>query len=163
MDPKNGIGFKGGLPWHLSADLKHFRNITVGKNTDKTNVVMMGRKTWDSLPEKYRPLPGRLNVVLSRNTARSFPDSVINAPDFEKALMVIKKKEIGEVFVIGGQTLFTETLTNPCCRKLYITHILNTFECDTFFPVIPSAFKKSYVSPLFKEGAISFFFAEYTR
>ena len=66
--PEFGIGYKNDLPWKLSEDLKHFRNVTSKTNdTNKSNVVIMGRKTWESIPKNYKPLKNRINIVLTRN------------------------------------------------------------------------------------------------
>ena len=67
IDSQHGIGKNNDLPWHLPADLKHFKFITTNSAVGKRNVVVMGRKTWDSIPEKFRPLPNRTNVVLSKS------------------------------------------------------------------------------------------------
>src|SRR3989338_11120601 len=93
VDAKNGIGKKGGLPWSLPADLKHFKKITFNTTDEsKMNAVVMGRKTWDSIPAKFRPLPGRLNVVLTRDPQLPFPAPVLRATGLPQALGLLEKK-----------------------------------------------------------------------
>src|SRR5690242_16184462 len=96
MDQKRGIGKAGGLPWHLPADLKHFKKITTTRFLDKTyqNVVIMGRKTWDSLPINFRPLPDRINIVLTRNDKLDFPSGVYKAKNFNEAFYLLNKEDM---------------------------------------------------------------------
>ena len=120
------IGKDNALLWHLPEDMRHFRETTRGKP------VIMGRKTWESLPESFRPLPGRHNIVVSRDPAyqasgatlvRSFEDAVQQAADEE------------EVFVIGGGELYSQAL--PLASRLYLTEIAQSFDGDVFFPEVP--------------------------
>ena len=92
-DLANGIGFQGQLPWQkLSKDLSHFKNLTMG------NTVLMGRKTWDSIPLKFKPLTNRLNIVLTRDKNKKFPKDVIVIHNFSQ----IPEQIQGKLFVIGG-------------------------------------------------------------
>lgn len=104
-----GIGKDGKLPWNLPSDMRFFKELTTTTSVDgKRNVVIMGRRTWESIPQKYRPLPGRLNVVLTRAgklEGASFDDLVI-CNDFSSALNLMAEpphiESIEKVFVIGG-------------------------------------------------------------
>jgi dihydrofolate reductase len=104
----------------------------------------MGRKTWDSIPAKFRPLKGRLNIVISRSfptPAHASADSegdLVKAASLEQALEYLKSKsgqEVGKVFVIGGGQIYDAALKLSQTRRLLITRILSDFECDTFFPL----------------------------
>src|SRR3989344_2476082 len=95
---ENGvIGNKGKIPWHFSEDFKHF------KRTTENNVVVMGRKTYESLPEKFRPLPNRVNVVVSSSMAGQ--EGIEVARSYEEAIEKAKKHN-KEIFIIGGSSLF---------------------------------------------------------
>ena len=117
------IGNNNVMPWHLSADLKKFKKITMG------SPILMGRKTYESIG---RPLPGRTNIIISRNPEyRQEGCLVFN--DIETAIK--KACEIaGEIFIIGGSELYKATL--PIADVLYITMINREFQGDTFFPDI---------------------------
>lgn len=118
------IGKDGGLPWHIPEDLKHFRQCTMGKT------VLMGRKTWESLPEKHRPLSGRKNVVITRD--RSFKaEGAILFHDLEEALKTLKDDDI---WVIGGAEIFKYCL--PFAQRIELTQIDTPYDGDTFFPEI---------------------------
>lgn len=121
-----GIGKDGGLPWKLSEDLKHFQRTTLN------GTVIMGRKTWDSIPEKFRPLKNRKNIVLSSNPNLS-SDCLITQ-SLEEALQASE----GPTYVIGGESLFREVFTIPDmlerCNNIIMTRISKPFECDVFFP-----------------------------
>jgi len=168
IDAENGIGKDGKLPWHLKGDLKHFREVTCETiASTQQNVVIMGRKTWDSLPDQFRPLPGRINVVLTRNSGLNLSRDVLVAKDLDDAFDQLDKHPsrsyLGEIFVIGGQQVFETALQSSFCQKIYLTHILQAFECDTFFNFPSYNFKKTFVSPTFTEEAISYYFAKYVR
>jgi dihydrofolate reductase len=140
-DQKRGIGKDNQLAWHLPEDLKYFSNMTKGQQTDKQNVVIMGRKTWESIPEKHRPLSGRINVVLTRQTGYNLPEGVQQFADLDEALAALENQPINEIFVIGGANLYEQAIQHPQCQKILVTEIKGDYHCDTFFPEIPDEFK----------------------
>ena len=123
---ENGvIGRDGGLPWRLSTDMKRFKATTMGKP------IVMGRKTWDSLPK--RPLPGRHNIVITRD--RTFEaDGASVANSVEEALAIATKQGAVEACVIGGGEIYRLAL--PMADRLDVTHVLAAPEGDTVFPTI---------------------------
>ena len=152
------IGKKNQLPWYLPEDLKRFKQLTTGK------AVLMGRKTWGSLPERFRPLPGRLNIVLSRQQNHDLPRGVLLADSLDEAILKAKKANAEQLFVIGGGRVFEEALHDPHCEKLYITRIKGDFECDTFLPRWDeNTFEKIEESGLHQENGIDFQFQTYRR
>lgn len=121
MDKKRGIGYKGDLLTFIPGDLPRFKKITTGHK------VIMGRKTFDSLPKG--PLPNRENIVITRNRELTIDGAtVVNS--LEEAIELCKDSE--EAFVIGGGEIYRESL--KIANKLYITHMHKEFEADTFFP-----------------------------
>jgi dihydrofolate reductase len=123
---KNGvIGDRGALPWRIPEDLKHFKALTMGKP------IIMGRKTWDSLPKK--PLPGRTNIVVTRNPEFR-ADGAIVAHSFADAVV---KAGASEVAVIGGQAIFAEAL--PIADTIHMTQVAASPDGDTFMPLIDRA------------------------
>lgn len=163
-----GIGIKGDLPWRLKNELKHFSR-TTKKVTDATkkNVVIMGRKTYFGVPETKRPLPDRINIVLTRNPIRSdYPEGVILCPSLESAMKLLEedaslKSTIENVWIVGGSEAYKEAMSSPRCDRLYLTEIKTTFECDTFFPKIPDDFKEvplddDIASGVQEEGGIKY-------
>ena len=114
------IGKDNDMPWHLPADLAYFKKTTLGKP------VIMGRKTYESIG---RPLPGRQNIVISRDVAFS-ADGVESATSVEQALILAGNVE--EVMVIGGGAIYAHCL--PAAHRLYVTHISANIEGDTQFP-----------------------------
>ncbi len=165
IDEKNGIGKNGGLAWGLSADLKHFKEVTIRTSgTGKINAVIMGRKTWDSLSEKVKPLPGRLNIVLTAQKGIIFPLGVLSFSSLDEALKKINQlSEIENVFVIGGVRVYNQAIAHRACHQLYVTHLKGDFACDAFFPVLPVSFKLVKGSPWFCESAIQYRFCQYQR
>lgn len=122
MDKNNGIGYKNDLPWYLPNDLQHFKKTT----TDK--VVVMGRKTFESIG---KPLPGRKNVVLTRDKNYK-ADKVSIIHSLDDIFKLNDENRFGELFVIGGAELFNEML--PFASRMYVTKIDHIFKSDTFFP-----------------------------
>jgi len=165
VDDKFGIGKDGKLPWHLSADLQHFNRITTnGRDRGLVNIVVMGRKTWDSLPDKYKPLPNRVNWVISGNTKLVLPNGVRRFGTLNEALEEAEKNHdssVTKVFIIGGELVFHSALQLPGCQKIYLTHIQQDFSCDTFFPDPNPNFEISAKSEIQKDQNLTFCFAEY--
>ena len=168
IDSNLGIGKNGSLPWHIPGDMQHFKELTtMTVDSRKKNAVILGRKTWESLPAKFRPLPERLNVVVTRNSALALPDGVIRASNLHDVFLAIDKKEFGDkietVYVIGGGEIFKEAVKNPQCKKIYLTQIRKQFDCDVFFPEFRDEFKETLTSPPFSENGIEYHFAIYSR
>lgn len=120
MSQNRVIGKNGQLPWHLPADLKHFKEKTVGKP------IIMGRKTFDSIKN---PLPGRHNIVLTRDQ-RFEPLGCTIVSTVEKALEVAG--DVEEIMIVGGETIYRLFL--PKATRIYLTVIEQDFEGDTYFP-----------------------------
>lgn len=166
IDQNNGIGKNGLLPWHLVGDMNHFKSITMSVNPKekKQNVVIMGRKTWESLPPKVRPLPNRLNIVLTRGQIQNSKEIVI-ASGLDQALKIISAspwvKKVDQVFVIGGASVYELALEHPKCQALYLTRIHQIFECDTFFPKFKNKFQKIESSEVYEENNISYHFEKW--
>ena len=163
MDEQRGIGKNGALPWHLPADLKHFKDITMKVPIPgRKNVVIMGRKTWESLPEKFRPLPGRVNVVLTSDKNIKMPAGVLVFGSFEQALEALEHDgRVGDVFVIGGAQLYARIIDHPRCVRVHVTFVQRRFACDVFFPAIPKRFKETSRTPVFPDAAAPYCFAEF--
>ena len=122
MADNRAIGLDGQMPWHLSADLKRFKQTTMG------SPIMMGRKTFDAIG---KPLPGRENLIISRNADYQQPDCQVFT-SIESGLNYASGCD--ELFVIGGATLYEALL--PIADYLYLTLINRPFEGDTYFPEI---------------------------
>ncbi|KAL3592888.1 hypothetical protein D5086_011528 [Populus alba] len=164
-----GIGKDGKLPWRLPSDLKFFKEITLAaSDPGKQNAVLMGRKTWESIPIKYRPLPGRLNVVLTRSFEIEDGENVITCGSISSALELLAEApycfSIDKVFVIGGGQILRETLNGPGCDAIHVTEIETSVECDTFIPSIDfSKFQPWYSSPPLIENGIRYSFVTYVH
>ncbi|MFT8356447.1 MAG: dihydrofolate reductase [Bifidobacterium aquikefiri] len=131
---QNAIGFQGGMPWHLSEDLKRFKELTI------SHPVIMGRKTWESLGEGYRPLKNRDNIVVSRNVHYRAQGATV-VEDIDAALCIAGQESIpddgidrSEIWIIGGSQLFQAAL--PHADKAYVTEIRTEVDADTFAPDI---------------------------
>ncbi|MCR9672314.1 type 3 dihydrofolate reductase [Vibrio alginolyticus] len=124
------IGKDNQMPWHLPADFAWFKRCTMGKP------VVMGRKTYESIG---RPLPGRLNIVISRDETLKI-EGVTTVTSIEQALDVAG--DVEEVMIIGGGAIYTACL--PMANKLYVTHIEAAIDGDTQFPDWGDQFKETY-------------------
>lgn len=183
MDRARGIGHKDDLPWpRIAGDMKFFKTLTTHPERavaearhglaprspsapasgDDCNAVLMGRKTWESLPKAFRPLPGRLNGVLSRS-GLDLGDAAEVWDSLDAALSDLEDtEEVREVFVIGGGQIFAEAVKHPDCARLYVTEIDAEFECDTFFPEA-RGFKRVATSPWTEENGIRYRFTRWDR
>ncbi len=122
MDEEKAIGKDGEIPWHYSEDLKHFKEKTTGHS------VLMGRKTYESLPEDFRPLPGRENIILTR----SDPNLDESVEIVNSLVEAYQEAENDKLFIAGGASVYEQTLSDA--DKMVLTHIPGTHDGDTFFP-----------------------------
>ena len=121
------IGKDNDLIWHLRDDLRYFSAVTKG------HFVIMGRMNYDSIPDKYRPLPGRTNVVVTRNKSFEAEDCVV-VNSIQEGLEIAKENNEEETFVIGGGQIYKESLDADLVDKLYITYVHHEFDGDVYFP-----------------------------
>lgn len=142
------IGANGSLPWRIPEDMAHFKELTMG------HVVIMGRKTWESIPETFRPLPGRQNVVVTRQQTYPLPEGVERASSVEDALLM---HATDDVFVIGGAEVYRASMDQA--DRLEITHVNKTVEGDAFFPDID---EKTWIETT-REDHDGFSFVTYER
>lgn len=165
IDKNRGIGIGNKLPWRLKGDMDHFRDVTTLSEGETKNAVIMGRTTWESLPEKFRPLPDRINVVLTRRKDMSVPDGVLVAGSLDEALDMLSSlgAGLGEVFVIGGASVYAESIVHPSCRKVYLTEIDKEYNCDTYFPPLPPGFIKKRSSDKQTEQGVNYKFVIYEK
>ncbi|RMY04648.1 hypothetical protein D0867_10285 [Hortaea werneckii] len=162
--PKNGIGHSGGLPWPmLKKEMAYFARVTKRtpttpaagsilpdaskqEDTDKkcSNVVIMGRKTWESIPPKFRPLKDRTNLVVStksRAELGNVPDTVVVGSSITDCLNDLERRvrqgqalPVGKAFIIGGSSIYEAALKMPQTKSILLTRIQRDYECDTHFP-----------------------------
>ena len=129
-----GIGKDNGLPWpKLKGDMAHFRRITSAASEGQLNAIIMGRKTWESKEMAGKPLPNRLNVVLTRSGV-GVADGVVVAGSLDAALMATRAPNIEHVFVIGGAEIFREAFGHADLRYIYLTRIQQRFGCEAMIP-----------------------------
>lgn len=170
-DGRDGaIGFEGAMPWHLAEDMKHFKDLTI------SHPVIMGRRTWESLGERYRPLPNRDNIVISHDDHyRARGATVVSSID--DALDLARQEAIpddgierNELWVIGGAQIFREAL--PFADKAFITEIDAEFPADTFAPPLHElveaglwqvAGETGWMKPAKDTGIAGYRFVEYER
>lgn len=187
----NGIGLKGDMPWpRIPKELKHFADVTTSKDPlaysigdyamksclfssgltaqtqpqglAKVNAVVMGRNTWDSLPAKFRPLPGRLNLVLSRtlSTVGTDENGMLEvSSSLEDALASLSvNPKVNEIFIIGGAQIYEEALKHEACKLVILTRIGKAFEADTFMPRIEETYTRLHVSRTYQHKDITYDF-----
>ena len=143
------IGVNNTLPWHLSADLKRFKALTMGHH------IIMGRKTFESIG---RVLPGRTSIVITRDESHR-PAGVITARGMSEALACCMGDD--EVFVIGGERIFREAL--PLANRIHATELAREYDGDTYFPAIEPTQWRETSAEQFTEGEIRGRFVTYDR
>ncbi|CAO1621250.1 unnamed protein product [Sympodiomycopsis kandeliae] len=147
LSPSNGLGKNGTLSWSLKGEMAYFRKSTLySSDPNKRNAVIMGRNTWESIPPKFRPLKGRINVVVSRTTGSQREEelgidesrSSHLVSSLSSALSLLKETysdTLNRTFLIGGSQLYTQALESDLISDLLITRILSPdFDCDVFLP-----------------------------
>jgi dihydrofolate reductase len=146
------IGKNGALPWHLPEDLAHFKRTTMGCP------VIMGRKTWDSLPPKFRPLPGRTNIVLTRQ-ADWHENGAQPCKDLREALQICEQSS--DIWVIGGAQLYA--LAEPLACTAVVTEIDHDFDGDAFAPHLGADWTETQREPHTTSGGLRYSFVTLTR
>ena len=150
---RNGvIGRDGQLPWHLPADLAHFKQTTLGQ------AVVMGRKTWDSLPERFRPLPGRTNIVITRQTDWHAPGALV-AHSLEQAMSLCPAP--GPLWVIGGAEIYAQAL--PLASTVVVTEIDVEVQGDAHAPKLGTEWKEMSRLLQQNEDGLSYSFVTYKK
>lgn len=149
LDKNRVIGLNNAMPWHLPGELQYFKETTMGKP------IIMGRKTFESIG---RPLPGRRNIVITRN-AQYDAEGIELAYSLEEAIKLAG--DVEETMIIGGQQIFTESL--PLADRLYITEIDYAFEGDTYFPAYEGWQKVSCQQPIQTPDGYTFQYCIYEK
>jgi dihydrofolate reductase len=136
-DLDGGIGRDNALPWpRLRGDLAHFRQVTSEAPVGRRNAIVMGRRTWQSAEVAGRPLPRRLNVILSRQ-APAVPDGVLVATSLDDAFgQLATISDLAATFVVGGAEIFRVALSDPRLAQIYLTRIEGRFGCDAHLPAL---------------------------
>lgn len=146
------IGKDNRLPWHLPQDMAHFRQLTQGC------ALIMGRKTWDSLPPRFRPLPGRRNIVLTRQSDWQAAGA-LRANSLEQAIALCDARQIA--WVIGGAQLYAQAL--PLAQRVEATEIEQDFDGDAHAPTLGPEWRETRRSRHVSEQGLSFSFVSYAR
>ena len=128
------IGKNNALPWHLLEDLAHFRTLTSGAP------VIMGRKTWDSLPPRYRPLPNRINIVVTRQTEWA-AEGAVRVPGLPEAIALCEQQLAPEAWIIGGAQIFEAA--QPFADRAIVTEIDREFDGDAYAPTFDTRWRET--------------------
>jgi dihydrofolate reductase len=162
-DEARGIGMSGGLPWRLPKEMAYFKQLTSSAPGGKQNAVLMGRTTYESIPAKFRPLQGRLNVVLSRQANLAL-EGALTCPSLDAALHALAgRMDLDQLFVIGGATLYAEALTRPECWRVYLTRVHTKFGCDAFLAPFEDGFDRISADGPHEEAGVRYTFEVYER
>lgn len=167
VDNENGLWKCWDLAWSIPEDMKYFRDTTTQtKDPNKQNAVIMGRRTWNSIPEKYKPFKNRKNFILSRwyEDGTSNENGVYEFSSFDSCLQAASKmQDIEEIFIIWWSQLYNESIQHPRLKKAYITRIYSKFHCDIFFHGLPLHFKLQSRSEMKEHQWLEFEFSVYER
>ena len=168
-DQSLGIGRDNTLAWHIPEDMRFFRRLTtITSLPTRQNAVIMGRRTYESLPDAYRPLPNRYTIVVSK-TRQYEGDTLCTVASLdaavERAESGVSTDTIEQVFCIGGGQLYQAFLNHVSCRHLFVTQIENSYDCDTYFPAYATHFSCIHESPKWvsQKGKVAFQFKTYQK
>lgn len=137
-DRNRAIGRDNQLLWHLADDMSFFKKMTTNQ------VVIMGRKTYQSLPERFRPLPNRFNIVITRSDARSIHSDLVYVNTANEAISRAAEYQDKDVFVIGGGQIYKEML--PLVQTIYATEVEASLDADTFFESLDATWTSEEIS-----------------
>lgn len=159
-DEADGIGKNGKLPWHLKGDMAYFKRLTTEPpEPGVQNAVIMGRRTWESIPDRFRPLPQRLNVVISNDRELPLPHGAVRADSLDNALERLAATDgLGHVFVIGGGQVFREAVGHRDLEAVYLTRVHTRLPCDAYFSGTPPRLTLVAQSARQQEGDLTYDF-----
>lgn len=163
-DEAGGIGKEGKIPWpHLKQDIAQFSSLTKGSGD---NAVIMGRATWDSLPDRHKPLEGRMNVVVSSTKKQlDFPSSgVHHANDIYEAYDWCNELGFKEIWIIGGEEIYKQFIKEAYIDRICVTLIEGDYKCDRHFPIHDLkkyGYESFFSSRVKSQDDINFYFKEY--
>jgi len=163
-DEAGGIGQNGELPWKLPTDTAFFKRITSEcDQPERQNVVIMGRKTWDTIPPRFRPLSNRLNVVVTRQVGYVAKDALVASSLPDALAQVNQRNDVATIFVIGGGEIYRLGAEHAACRRVYLTRVEGRFECDAFFPQLGDEFSLVEESARHEENGVGYVFQTWER
>jgi dihydrofolate reductase len=151
----NVIGKNNDLIWSLPVDTKFFKDKTLDHH------IIMGRKNFESIPHKFRPLPNRENIIITRKENYVAPNCIIKN-NIKDALETANKNKEEEVFIIGGGEIYKLALEENLVDRIYLTRIHHVFDGDTFFPNLSDEWKETYKEDFFKDEKHKYDFTFYT-
>jgi dihydrofolate reductase len=162
-DEALGIGRQGGLPWKLPAEMAHFKRLTSEAPEGQRNAVLMGRKTYESILPKFRPLRGRVNVVLSRTPGYE-AENALAAPSLAIALQLLEgRTDLARLFVIGGGDVYRQALEHPACEEVVFTQVHGNFDCDTRLPEFRTQFARVASDGPHEDNGVRYTFERWRR
>ncbi|MEY8019084.1 dihydrofolate reductase [Mycobacterium servetii] len=139
-DERRGIGRGGTLPWHIPGEARWTSEVTRTAPPGSRNALVMGRTTYLSIPEKRRPLFNRFNIVVT-SRQNAFDEAVQTAPNFVEALYLASGiHDVNNVFIFGGASIYRQALEMLVADEILISVVAGNYQCDTFFPELPSAY-----------------------
>ena len=170
VDNENWIWKNNDLAWKINADMKYFKETTTETiDLGKVNAVIMWRKTWESIPAKFKPLPERINCIISttikqESTNSKIDDFVLYYSSLDNALEELEKKDnIENIFIIWWARLYNEALKHPNLDKIYLTEIDWIFDCDTFVDLDLENFQVESKWTIHEENSLRYRFMIYRK
>jgi dihydrofolate reductase / thymidylate synthase len=161
-DVERGIGKNGQMPWKIPNDLARFKELTTRQSK---NCVIMGRKTWESIPQKFRPLQGRTNIILTKSEGMehytSVEKSIYVCRSFDDLDILCSKLELDEAFFIGGEQIYKIATQRYLIHRYYLTQIMKKYGCDTFFPIVNASNYNLTESQIYVEKDVPYRFQTY--
>lgn len=149
VDKKYGIGINNELPWNINKDLDFFKKTTIGEGS-KSNIVIMGRNTWDSIPQKFKPLKDRINIIISSSLVLEYCIDAVVFKSLNEAYNYCFNtiKKFNDIFIIGGKRLYEESYNTV--QRLYVNYIHNDYNCDIYLKELSGLGR--LISQVSKEG-----------
>jgi dihydrofolate reductase len=150
-----GIGINNMLPWNLKNDMRRFKFLTIGMGN---NAVIMGRKTWDSLPKK--PLPNRTNIVVSKTIPDTTPGCVVKR-NLNHAIAHTEMMNYSATWILGGEQIYNTAITMHHVSNVLATEIDRDYVCDKYFTELPNNFEETYSTKWMYDNDIKYRYVQY--